>query len=969
MTLPQPRTIMGFHRDVAVVAVPADAGDCGPVKVTGSAPGYDGAALVDGVADAEAALPPVVKGNAERFLQFDFGQPRTVRAVRFLYSDDPPFLQMDPKKMIGEWQASDDGKTFRTLRKAHLRWRYSATHHKEGPAVCAMTVALPETRARFLRFLLPPALTGQLSEVVFSASARADYAEAKAGYAYQREHGEESGLFDEFAREFPARATPDGAVPMDKMIALTGKMDAHGRLRWDAPAGLWRVLRIGYTLTGVHNAPTTPADAGLECDKISVRGARAVFDGFARRLLDEAGPLTGRTLTQFHTDSWEFGMQNWTADFPEQFLKRRGYEIGLWLPAICGGHVLGSARQTERFLEDFRRTISEMIAENFHGELRRLFAERGVRYEAEACGRQQTSYDPLRYFREADIPMGEVWIGEPGPRVDCKGSSSSAHFNGNRIVAVEAFSSDVSGARHAMGPRDVKALGDHTLCDGVTRFVFTTPHQTFEDPRRIMSFAQFCLQMSRKVPWLEPGRGWFDYLARSGFLLRRGVFVGDALYCQPEATPNALRPRAELQPALPDGYDYDFCDAQDVISKLSVSDGQLMTPDGVSYRVLILPETDAMSASLLGKVLELARAGATVVAQGQPVRSPGLGGKNTDAEVQRLAGELWRDCDGAAVKEHVVGKGRLVWGKTLAEVFAQLQTPPDISHNAPAGTPVRFLHRRENGTEIYFVANGGDQALDLECAFRVAGKRAELWDPDTARITAHRSAVGKDGRTLVPLKLAPAGSIFVVFREGESAPVREMVRSGQRQPLLGPWKVTFPQGWGAPDQIMLGQPASLSEHSEPGVKYFGGTATYETRFPAPAGVGEQGRTFLLDLGDVHEVAAVEVNGKPLGTLWKLPFEIDVTEALLPGENTLRVIVSTALINRFIGDNQQPDPARRNPQGHLAGAKWPDLLEKSPTDNGPGRVLFSSWNPVKKRKTPLEPSGLVGPVTIETSDVK
>jgi hypothetical protein len=160
MTLPQPRTIMGFHRDVAVVAVPADAGDCGPVKVTGSAPDYDGAALVDGVADAEAAVPPVVKGNEGRFLQFDFGQPRTVRAVRFLYAKDPPFLQMDPKKMIGEWQASDDGETFRTLRKAHLRWRYSATHHKEGPAVCAMTVALPETRARFLRFLLPPRSPG-----------------------------------------------------------------------------------------------------------------------------------------------------------------------------------------------------------------------------------------------------------------------------------------------------------------------------------------------------------------------------------------------------------------------------------------------------------------------------------------------------------------------------------------------------------------------------------------------------------------------------------------------------------------------------------------------------------------------------------------------------------------------------------------------------------------------------------------
>ena len=967
VTLPPPRTIMEYYRDVTVLALPAAAEDRGPVKVTGSAPGYDGAALVDGRTDVAPPLPAAAQDGTARFLQFDFGQPRLVRAVQFIYAKEPPFLRVKPEMMTGEWQSSDDGKTFRSLRLAHLHWRYSGVHHKEGSAVCAMTVALPETKARFLRFVLPPALTGDLAEIIFSAFARADYAEAKAGYAYQREHGEETWLFDQFARELPPSVESTGAVARDKVITLAGKMDAQGRLRWDAPAGLWRVVRIGFTLTGAHTAPATPADMGLECDKLSVRGARAVFDGFAKRLLDEAGPLTGKTLTQFHTDSWEFGIQNWTADFPEQFRQRRGYDIGPWLPAICGGHVLGSALETERFLEDFRRTISEMIAENFHGELRRLFAERGVRYEAEACGRQQTAYDPLRYFREADVPMGEVWIGEDGPRVDCKGAAASAHLNGNKIVAVEAFSSGEEGARFALGPRDVKALGDWTLCDGVTRIVFTAPLQLFDDPRRILSFGNYCLQVSRKMPWLEAGRGWFDYFGRCGFLLQRGAFIGDALYCQPEATPNAFRPRAELRPAIPDDYDYDFCEARDVITKLAARDGRLVTPDSGEYRLLILPETTSISPALLGKALELARAGAIIVAQSRPVRAPGLGSAGDDAEVLRLAGELWGDCDGVRVKEHTVGNGRLVWGRTLAEVFAQQQTPPDFSANAPAGVAVRCIHRRTGGAEIYFVANGSEQPLELDCAFRVTGKPAELWNPDTGRVAPQRSVAGKDGRTIVPLKLAPAGSVFVVFRAGAAgATPTELVATGQPQTLAGSWRVSFPAGWGAPESVTLDRLDSLSKHPTPGVKYFGGTAIYETKFNAPAGLGEAGRKFFLNLGDVHEVATVELNGQPFGGLWTPPFEVEVTSALRAGENILRVTVATALINRFIGDALQSDDVPRNPAGHMTGVKWPDWLENNLPRPSRERVLFSTWNPVGKKNTPLEPSGLLGPVILQAT---
>jgi len=223
---------------------------------------------------------------------------------------------------------------------------------------------------------------------------------------------------------------------------------------------------------------------------------------------------------------------------------------------------------------------------------------------------------------------------------------------------------------------------------------------------------------------------------------------------------------------------------------------------------------------------------------------------------------------------------------------------------ARPATDLEAIGPGTGGAELFFIANGSEQPLEFEGAFRVTGKRAELWDPDTARVTSQRSKIAKDGRSIVAVRLAPAGSVFVVFRDGPAGiPSPEVVRRGQPQSVPGPWRVSFPAGWGAPEYVTVEKPASLSEHANPGVKYFGGTADYETEFPAPAGFGEPGRTFVPDLGEVHEVAAVELNGQSLGPLWKLPFAIEVTRALRPGKNSLRVTVATAFINRFIGDAQ------------------------------------------------------------------
>jgi hypothetical protein len=108
------------------------------------------------------------------------------------------------------------------------------------------------------------------------------------------------------------------------------------------------------------------------------------------------------------------------------------------------------------------------------------------------------------------------------------------------------------------------------------------------------------------------------------------------------------------------------------------------------------------------------------------------------------------------------------------------------------------------------------------------------------------------------------------------------------------------------------------------------------------------------------MAEVALNGKSLGTLWKLPYRIDVTDAIKPGENTLEVKVVNLWINRQIGDEQLPEDSDRNPNSTLKS--WPAWLidgRPSPT----GRRTFTSWR-LWKKTDPLSPSGLLGPVKIQ-----
>jgi hypothetical protein len=396
-----------------------------------------------------------------------------------------------------------------------------------------------------------------------------------------------------------------------------------------------------------------------------------------------------------------------------------------------------------------------------------------------------------------------------------------------------------------------------------------------------------------------------------------------------------------VRPDLPDGYAHDYVNAEVLLNRSLVRNGRVVLAGGMSYAVLVLPDdVDRLTLPMLRKLRDLVAAGATIVAP-RPGAPPSLsGGRAADDEARAIVSTLWGGIDGRGVTEHAYGRGRVFWGRPVAEVLAARSTPPDVrfAEATPDSAPI-WIHRRAADVDIYFVANQLARPVDVETSFRVAGRAPELWFPDTGERQPASFRI-EAGRTMVPLRLDAHGSVFVVFRRVASTPSRAVAETTRRTlvTLEGPWTVAFPPEQGAPAQARFDSLASWTTSAESGVKYFSGTATYAKPIDVPADWIRSGVRVALDLGAVKEIAEVVLNGQRIGgVLWKAPYVVDLTAMLKQGRNQLEVKVTNLWVNRIVGD-AQPSVTRR--------------------------YTFLGY-PQYSGSSPLMPSGLLGPVRLQS----
>ncbi|MDR3691896.1 MAG: glycosyl hydrolase [Fimbriimonas sp.] len=552
------------------------------------------------------------------------------------------------------------------------------------------------------------------------------------------------------------------AIPANEIVPLSDKLDGQGKLTWDVPDGDWTILRIGHVPTGVHNHPAPPEGDGLEVDKLSKEALDHHWAGLMAKVVSDAGRLAGKSLNNVLIDSYEVGTQNWSPSFRVEFMRRRGYDPLPWLPVVTG-MTIDSHERSERFLWDLRRTIADLYADNYYGHMADLAHQNGLMFSAEPYG--NGGFDTIESGGKEDIPMAEFWLGGSAMETT-KLASSVGHIYGRPIIGAESFTSDVPPGRWLEQPYDMKALGDLAFCNGINRYIFHRyAMQPWLNLKPGMTMGPWGTHIERTQTWWGEAATYMQYVARCQYLLQSGLFVADACYYYGEDSPNDLLSRSALKPELPIGYDYDGCDSIS-LKKMTVKNGRVVLPSGMSYAVLVLPNSKFMTPSVARKVEELVSAGATVYGP-RPVQSPSLQGYPACDDQVRVIGErVWGA--GAADKpiSRAVGKGHIYSGQPLVNVLAAVNVRPDFEYQPMNfATKLVDIHRHIQGADVYFVSNQNQRNTSATCSFRVSGRIPELWHPETGVVEDAPAYSEKNGRTSIHFEFGPSESVFVVFRK------------------------------------------------------------------------------------------------------------------------------------------------------------------------------------------------------------
>jgi hypothetical protein len=959
--LPKPDSNMIYH-DIAILAFPALPNeDPWPVIHVGQSVNTKNKnAVID---DDPATMAEFTnEDNQHPSVILDLGQERSIRKVVFENIQADHFLSA-----WANLEFSVKGIDFDRI-DGHL-----PLNLKVESDVKTFTFSFPEKNAHYVRVVIDFENTSNIvptpryqeyigiGEIKCYQAPGVGLWEPKSGQSKRIRHDRQIVNQKELGSITESQIPEEWLIRKEDITDLSKHVRNRSVLRWDVPEGKWKILRLGYTSTLRKNAPSTEAGRGFECDKMDASAAKKHFDGYVAKVNHLSRELLGKSIDFMQMESWEAGIQNWTKDFDKAFEERNGYSILPWLPVMAGGMVVNSYEESNRFLWDLRKTIAEMMSENYWAVMHRLAAENGIEVPGEGSGMQHYLYDPILYHQYSNVPMGEFWHNEGTPRADCKNAASVANTMGKMLTAAEAFTGAGSPGKELwrLTPYDLKKIGDEAFTLGVNQFVL---HSYVHQPCEIrpgLTLARFGNHFQRHNTWYNHAQGWFSYLARCQYLLQSGKTVTDVCYFTGEGIPGYLGLRNEINPSLPEGYDYDGVN-YDLVKSMRVVDGSLVIPAGLSYKLLVVQGIEQMTPELIKEIKRLVENGAVVVSP-KPSHSPSLKKfPECDREVQFIADEVWSDLNGVDKKENHFGKGRVVWGIPLNELLEQLNCPADFDYNKPnEGVSIKYIHKTYGNTDIYFIANNDNKPVETVCKFRIKDKQPEIWYPDTG-IREEVPYETHDNVVSIAASFDPLESFFVVFSKKSidgRKPVQKVKKELTEMTIQGPWKVHFLSSE-QHDEVVFNTLSDWTLNSSEDIKYFSGTAVYTNHFSLSE--VDENKRFILDLGEVKNLATVFINDKKVTNLWKPPFKTDITSHIKTGSNRLEIHVTNTAINRLIGDERLPSDVKYMWEGQ-ALESFPEWINH-PEQRTSGRTTFVTYR-LYDENSKLESSGLIGPVSL------
>lgn len=809
----------------------------------------------------------------------------------------------------------------------------------------------------------------------------------------------------------------DAILKKENIIVLTDAIDSANKLKKALPQGEWVVLRFGHTTTGHMNLTAPVSGQGLEVDKFSRKALDKFWALYPAKLMELAGKHAGKSFKRIEIDSYEAGSQDWTLLMPEEFKQRRGYDLYPWLSVIAG-YTVESENVSKRFKNDWQRTINELFADNYYGYLEELVHKTpGMEFLVEPYGTGKKNFDDTSIRGIGDIYMCEFWTKPATWGWDSiLPVSSNAHVNSKKVVAAEAFTGQPQYA-FQNDFNDLKATGDQAFCEGVNLFVLhASAHQPWPNLKPGMVMGWWGTQFGPGQTWWDHGAAeWIEYVTRCQLLLQKGLFVGDVCYLQLQRQKNT---------AIPEGFRADICSEKELLTRFKVKDNTLTLADGMSYRILILPNQPKIEPELARKIETLVNEGAIVVGNGF-TGSSGLNNYETrNKEVLDISERLFGSFESNnKLKKQLlkIGKGKVYVGYSAEEVLALENIAKDVEvlNNKEN---IAWIHRNDGNENYYFVSNKSKDKITTNISFRVEDMQPEIWNPVTGEIKNALIWETKNGRTNVNFNLEANGSCFIVFRNqinNQTAAIKNLSINGidenigtylsnknelilnkkgtyslslqndrtvtlkQKQNeeailLNENWEVQFEENRGAPVSAHFDKLISWPLHTDLGIKFFSGTAKYKKSFRLNSKQLKSNKRILVDLGEVKNIATVMVNGKTAQLIWKAPFVADITEFCTTGENQLEVKVTNLWPNRIIGDKLEPEDCLWGPMRTFTYVdpnipigrnllEVPDWVKNNTPRPSKNRITFCTMDFFEK-DTPLLPSGLIGPVQILIQDI-
>lgn len=826
------------------------------------------------------------------------------------------------------------GNEYQALSKFVIDWHFLSIIVGFQP-FAPVVMSLEDTTATDFRLLVKNRYhEGGIAEVELSSVPRIENYAAK---TFAKMFQDPLPQWDYYIwREQPEAADASLNIDPVKVLDISNYMTEDGTLTWDVPAGNWMIIRTGMTSTGVTNNPAGPDGTGLEVDKMSKKHLATHFDAFIGKILARIPAEDRKAFKVVIQDSYESAGQNFTDDFLERFKERYGYDALPYLPAYFG-KVVGSKKQSDRFLWDMRRIVADRIAYDYVGGLRELCHKHGLTTWLENYGHWGFPAEFLQYGGQSDEVGGEYWLPSPFPswennlgNIENRAASSCAHIYGKPLVSAESNTS--GGLAFSRVPADTKQRMDKYFTEGINNTLLHVYIQQADTNRYPGTNAWFGTEFNRSNTWYSHIDLFLNYVKRCNYMLRQGLNVADIAYFIGEDVPKMT---GIQDPALPTGCQFDYINAEVLLRDAFVKDGMITLPHGTSYKVLVLPKIKTMRPELLVKIKQLVQDGAIILGPA-PTHSSSLENQpEADRIVSDSADELWGKVDGIQVTSRRYGKGMVFDGISLEELFAQQGW--DVDCKSLNNAPILFGHRTMGKSEIYFLSNQSEKQQKTVMQFRVKGMQPELWNPMHGT-TRKLYEFSEDGNlTSVPLTLEGFESAFIVFRKKGKAG-KNAVNFPEATDITvinTPWNVRFESPLTVPQPVKLEKLQDLATLSDPKIKYFSGNMIYTTDIDIDLSK-MQGSKVELDLGRVAKMAKIWINGQYMGGVWSAPYSLDITSALKQGKNNIRIDVVNTWVNRLIGNSIYPEMAKET---------W---------------VGMSPYN----RDSPLQEAGLIGPVRLQ-----